>query len=319
MKRYRYLPPPHDRRFFVSHCSGMRSSLAAMDVFPAYFPLTGRTVVIAGSGEAADAKARLFLGSPANVLRVEDETAFDPETYAGAVLAFVASEDDAFALRAVAAAHAAHVPVNVTDRPALCDFTTPAVIDRGEVVAAVGTGGAAPLLASLLRTDIEARVPEGAGWVAALLRKLQDEVRAAFPDLAARRAFLRSVLAGPAAQAALEGDLEEAESLMRDAIAAGMSKVGRVRFIPGAGPAETLTLKAARILAEADVLAADEGADPQVLVLARRDARRAADATVDAMADLALQGLQVVRVTLGGADEQIAALRGLGVEAEKVR
>src|SRR5665213_1170712 len=128
-----------------------------MDAFPAFFPLAGATVVIAGAGEAADAKLRLFDGSPATVRRL-----------AGAALAFVASSDDAFAEAAAGAARAAHVPVNVVDRPALCDFTTPAVIDRGAVVAAIGTGGASPMLATLLRHDIEARVPEGAGRVAAL-------------------------------------------------------------------------------------------------------------------------------------------------------
>lgn len=268
-----------------------------MDVFPAYFPLAGRRVVIAGEGEGADAKARLFIGSPARLERVTGHIAFDPATYAGAVLAFIADADDAFVEQAAAAARAAHVPVNVADRPALCEFTTPAVIDRGEVVAAVGTGGAAPLLASLLRADIEARVPEGAGWVAALLRKMQGEVRDAFPDLAARRAFLRSVLSGPVAETALSGEVEEAERLLREAIAAGMARVGALRFVSGAGPADALTLKAARVLAEADVVRIDDDTDPQVAALVRRDARRAAaDEDLEA---LARQGLQVVRVYVG--------------------
>lgn len=292
-----------------------------MDAFPAFFPLHGRRVVIAGSGDMAEAKARLFVGSPAQVERIDGEAAFDPAAYAGAVLVFVASEDDGFAHLAAAAARAAHVPVNVADRPALCDFTTPAVIDRGEVVAAVGTGGAAPLLASLLRSDIEARVPEGAGWVAVLMRRLQGEVRAAFPDLAARRGFLRSVLSGPAAEAAMQGDLEGAEVLMREAIAAGLSRVGRVTVIPADGPAEALTLKAARILSEADVLACDDGVDPQVVALARRDARRVsgADAAPHALAALARQGLHLVRLTAGDRQDEIDALSALDVEVVSVR
>src|SRR4051794_7566269 len=107
-----------------------------MHAFPAFYPLAGRTVVVAGAGEAADAKVRLFDGSPATVKRLKGEAARDPAAYAGAALAFVASADDAFAEAAVAAARAAHVPVNAVDRPSLSDFTTPAVIDRGEVVAA---------------------------------------------------------------------------------------------------------------------------------------------------------------------------------------
>ncbi len=291
-----------------------------MDAFPAFYSLHGRRVVIAGSGEGAEAKARLFIGSPAQVDRIDGEAACDPAAYAGAVLAFVASADEAFASRAAAAARAAHVPVNVADRPALCDFTTPAVIDRGEVVAAIGTGGSAPLLASLLRSDIEARVPQGAGRVAVLMRRLQDEVRAAFPDLAQRRGFLRGVLSGPAAAAALADDMAGAETLMRQAIAQGVTRVGRVTFIPGAGPADSLTLKAARVLAEADVLAVDEGCDPQVAALARRDARRldGASASPTALADLARQGLHVVRIIRGEPEAEMAALAALAVEATAV-
>jgi precorrin-2 dehydrogenase / sirohydrochlorin ferrochelatase len=255
-----------------------------MDVFPAYFPLKGRRVVIAGEGEGAEAKARLFADAPAEIVRLNGEAALKAASYKGATLAFIAHADPAFLAQAAAAARKACVPVNVVDRPGLCDFNTPAVIDRGEVVAAVGTGGSAPLLASLLRADIEARVPEGAGWVAALLRKMQIEVRAAFPDLPARRAFLRRVIDGPVAKAAMSGELEEAEALMRAAITAG-----------------GLSLRAARILSEADAVAVDAGADEQVVVLVRRDARRlmGREATLDGMAELAQQGLQIVRLVVG--------------------
>src|SRR5204863_2423818 len=122
-----------------------------------------------------------------------------PKSYAGMTLAFVAGEDDAWVLQAVEAARAAGVPVNAADRPALCDFTTPAVIDRGEVVAAIGTGGGSPMLATMLRHDIEARMPEGAGRVAALFRTMQDEIRVALPETHRRRAFLPASLTGPAA------------------------------------------------------------------------------------------------------------------------
>jgi siroheme synthase (precorrin-2 oxidase/ferrochelatase) len=167
-----------------------------LDSFPAYFPLAGRKVVIAGSGDGADNKARLFEGSPATIVRLDGHAAFLPGSYAGAVLAFVASDDEVFVQAAAAAARAARVLVNVVDKPALCDFNTPAVIDRGEVVAAVGTGGSAPVLATMLRNDIEAQVPEGAGRVAALLRRFQEEVRKTLPAMHERRSFLRDAATG---------------------------------------------------------------------------------------------------------------------------
>ena len=290
-----------------------------MDAFPAFFPLTGRTVVIAGVGEGAEAKARLFAGSPARIIRIEDGRAFDAATYAGATLAFVAHADETWAAAAAAAARAAHVPVNVTDRPALCDFTTPAVIDRGEVVAAIGTGGGSPMLATLLRQDIETRVPQGAGRVAALFRTMQDEVRAALPDLPARRAFLRAALSGPAAEAAMRGDAERAAMLLRDALAKGDAGGGGVQYLDARGPADLVTLRAVQALAAADVLVCDEGVDPQVLALARRDAERrdaeAPEALAD-MADMADQGLRVVRLTVQDASSERTHLRGRNIVVE---
>ncbi len=284
-----------------------------MNAFPAYFPLAGKRVVIVGEGEAAEAKARLFLGSPAVVERMSTAAGADARAYIGAVLAFVATPDDAAAEAASRAARAAGVPVNVVDRLHLSDFVTPAVIDRGDVVAAVGTGGTAPILASLLRGDIEARVPEGAGRIAALLGRMQAEVRAAFPDLAQRRAFLRSVLDGPAADAALAGDGARAEALLREAIATGLTSAGAVRLIGGAGPADLLTLRAARALAEADVLVIDPNADPGIVTLARRDARRVASADVDraALEAMLAEGQQVVWIAgpqgLGAVQLNLAA------------
>ncbi len=246
-----------------------------MNSFPAYFPLTGKRVLIVGEGEAAEAKVRLFAGSPAVVERLSAVAGADARAYIGAVLAFVATPDDQAAEAAARAARAAGVPVNVVDRPQLCDFAPPAVIDRGDVVAAIGTGGTAPILASLLRGDIEARVPEGAGHIAGLLGHMQPEVRAAFPDLAQRRAFLRSVLDGPAAEAALAGDDSRAEALLREAISAGLATAGSVRLIDGSGPADLLTLRDARALAEVDLLVIDPArrSDPHHLQ-ALRQARR---------------------------------------------
>ncbi len=292
-----------------------------MDSFPAYFPLAGRTVVIAGSGEAADNKARLFDGSPATLVRVDGPAALLPGAYAGAVLAFVAGDDEVFLQAAARAARAARVLVNVVDKPAMSDFNTPAVIDRGEVVAAVGTGGGSPTLATKLRNDIEAQVPEGSGRVAALLRKFQDEVRSALPALHERRAFLRDAVSGEAAQAAMAGDMETAGKLFRQALAKGVGREGKVRFISGQGPSDLLTLRALRALGAADVLVADPGADPEVLTMARRDAQRLDPAEVEtqALIKLAGEGKQIVRLITAPVDPKVVeALAAASVAVEMI-
>jgi siroheme synthase-like protein len=289
-----------------------------VDVFPAYFPLAGRKVVVAGAGEAADAKARLFDGSPATLVRVEGPTAFLPGSYSGASLAFIAG-DELFVQAAAGAARAARALVNVVDHPALSDFHTPALVDRGEVVAAVGTAGSAPLLAALIRNAIETRIPEGAGKVAALLRRNQTAVREAIPDLTQRRAFLRDMLASPAAEAAMAGDMTTADRLFNAALANGGKAPGRVRFVAGRGAADLLTLRASRVLAEADVLVIPPGVEPGILAMARRDAARMTpeEASAEGLVGLAKAGRQVARLVTGPLDpHDLRTLTEAGVVVE---
>jgi precorrin-2 dehydrogenase/sirohydrochlorin ferrochelatase len=166
------------------------------------------------------------------------------------------------------------VPVNVVDRPELCDFTTPGIVDRGAVVGAVGTGGAAPVLATLLRNELEALWPADLGAKATLARAMQDEVRAALPHLRLRRAFLRDLLSGPAA------DLAAAQAKLE----AFTASPGRRVEIEAGGPAERLRLSEVRALSQADLVAAEPGCDPAVLAFARRDAER-----VEGVDDAALE------------------------------
>ena len=290
-----------------------------MNAFPAFFPLAGRSVAIAGEGEGAEAKARLFVGSPAIVVRLDNVAALDPTSYVGMALAFIAGDDEVWAREAADAARAAHVPVNVVDRPALCDFTTPSIIDRGTVVAAIGTGGASPMLATMLRQDIEARTPEGIGRVAELFQTMQDEVRAAFPDAGARRRFLRTALSSPAAEAALAGDLDAARSRLRALLAGGQTLPGAVNYIEAAGPAECLTLKAVRALAAADILVCDPGINLDILAMARRDAERLDGVGVAQLGEMARAGQLVARlVAATGWRTEQGQLDAAGIRTEEL-
>lgn len=289
-----------------------------METFPAYFPLAGRRVIIAGDGEGAEAKARLFDGSPAEVVRLAGAPALDPAAYHGAALIFVASYDEAFALAAAAAARTAGAPLNVVDRPEHSDFHTPAIIDRGQVVAAIGTAGAAPLMASLLRAEIEARIPQGAGRIAALLGEQRAALRAAFPDLAHRRAFLRAALTGPAADAAAAGDVALASERLTEAIARGWSAVGKLSFIAAPAQADLISLRAARALNIADIAIADAYAEPILAAHLRRDAERFAPPppTVEALVEHARAGrsIAIVSAAPDRALAAAAASRGVAVE-----
>lgn len=282
-----------------------------MNVFPAFLPLIDRLVAIVGEGEAAEAKARLFDGSPATLVYLTGEAARDPSAYAGVSLAFVAGEE-AFAKAAAAAARAGGVLVNVVDKPHLSDFQTPSIIDRGSVVGAIGTGGSAPVLASQLRSAIEAQWPEGLGAVADMLRLLQPEIRAALPDLDRRRAYLRDQLAGPAAAAALDGRVDEAVALARAALTTPSIRQGVIWRLEAPPSADLITIRALRVLARVDRLVASADADPDLLTLARRDAQRFTpkEAPAEQLRTWAAAGLEVVYLVgaMDGAVDQAGRL-----------
>jgi len=283
-----------------------------VDIFPAFYPLTGRRVVIAGEGEPAESKARLFAGSPAEVVRLVGVRALDPAAYAGAALIFVASWDEAFAIAATAVARTVGVPVNVVDRPAMSDFHTPAIVDRGAVVAAIGTGGGAPVLASLLRAEIEARIPADAGEIVKLFGQRRGALRAAFPDLSDRRSFFRAMLAGEMAKAAGDGDTVLGGQLLDAAIAKGWKAIGGVTFITLPAAADLISLRAVRVLNVADIVVEGAGAAPALQSHARRDAEHLPleTATATKLAELANAGLRIVLVGID--DPALVAEVGAG-------
>lgn len=277
-----------------------------MDVFPAFVPLAGSRVVIVGEGEAADAKARLFEGSPAELVRERDPArALLAETYAGFRLAFIALPE-ALAARAAGAARSAGALINVVDQPALCDFHTPSIVDRGSVVGAIGTGGVAPLLASRLRTEWEARWPPGLGRLAALLGTMRPRVRAQLSDIRERRTALARIMEGPAGAAALAGDMAAALRLAE----AGLSQPGTARgeVVRIAAPLdpELLTVRDLRRLARADRVIASDDVHPDILVHARRDAVRLPSADEASLAAWAGAGETVVVISAAPIEETAA-------------
>ncbi|AXE62852.1 uroporphyrinogen-III C-methyltransferase [Hyphomonas sp. CACIAM 19H1] len=325
-----------------------------MRQFPAFFNLEGARIVVFGGGEEAARKLRLFHASGAEVVLVGgfDEAALAAEfddwvdtrarsqiasALEGARLAIIAEESPAHRAEALAAVRARNIPVNVVDQPEDCDFTVPSILDRGEIVAAIGSGGAAPVLAKSIRAKLEALLPQRIGDLAALARSLRGFVGETIPDKSARRRYWERALSGPAAEAAYAGDLERAEALLRQqARAAGRAR--GVVHIVGAGPGdpELLTLKALRLIQEADVVYYDRLVSPEIIGLIRRDAARVpvgkskGDHSVpqteihERLIASAREGLRVVRLKggdpfiFGRGGEELEAVRAEGIEVHVV-
>lgn len=226
---------------------------------PVFVQLDGRPVILAGAGTTAEAKRRLLERAGAVIM---DETG-------DARLAIVACDDPE---PVAARLKARGILVNVADRPDLCDFTLPAIVERDPVTVAIGTGGASAGLAAALRQRLEAMLPAGLGRLAETLRGSRDAIRARWPEAGERRRAIGAALAGPLdpLQDQPEGAVEH--WLGAPAAAPG----GLVRIALRSADPDALTLREARLLAQADRVTHRAEVPLAILTRARADAERIA-------------------------------------------
>ena len=235
-----------------------------MHQLPIFLNLAGRTVVLIGEGEAADAKARLIQRAGGRIVPAWEE---------GATIAFVALDDENEARAAAADLRARGLLVNVVDRPDLCDFTTPAIIDRAPVTIAVGTGGASAGLAKAVRQRIEAFLPARLGALATALYAARAAMKARWPAAADRRRAIDAALAPGGALDPLDSDAaEKVDRWLAGEIGAQPSRLEVIR-LTGPDP-DDLTLRAARLLGEADHIFHPQHVPAAILDRARADAVR---------------------------------------------
>ena len=306
-----------------------------MRFLPVCLDLTSGRVILVGAGELAMSKLRLLLSAHATVrwypghADVADEiiqlstgegqlevSLDDPRTaeFPNAVAVVcvgggLLDEDIATCVRALG------IPVNVVDRPEVSTFVFPAIVDRGEVVVAIGTSGHAPVLARRLRERIEAIIPARIGALAELMGRYRRRVIAAQPALSPRM-FWQTVVDGPIGADVLAGRTAQAEAALVSAIAGAQRKghkaLGTVALV-GAGPGDPdlITLRALQALQDADVVFYDELVTEAILERARRDAERVfvgkrrgergigQDEINRRLAEAARAGLRVVRLKGG--------------------
>lgn len=275
--------------------------------YPIFMDLTGRRALVLGAGDAAERKAASLRAAGADVVV---EARFAPALLDGCVLAIGAGAPEA-ELRALShAAQLRAIPVNVVDRPDLSTFITPAVVDRDPVTVAISTGGEAPVLANGLRARIEAAIPPGFASLVALLGRLRAELRARFPDAAQRRRAIAAGLAGAAPALAFAGHATEAEAAFRRDMQS--ARPGGSVALVGAGPGapDLLTLRAQRLLGEADVIVHDRLVGAEILDLARRDARRIDAGKARARHTLPQEEINALLIGLAREGHRVVRLKG---------
>lgn len=268
-----------------------------MDFLPVNLDLKGQPVLVVGGGAVAQRKAELLARAQAVVsvvapdIRGELEALANRsgglavrERYAAPVLAgktlvVAATDDEDVNAQVSRDAKSRGILVNVVDRPALCTFIFPAIVDRSPVIISVSSGGAAPVLARLVRARIETLIPAAYGRLAALASRFRGRVKEKLGSGDARRRFWENVLSGPIAERVFSGQDAQADQLLERALDTAAQRearhVGEV-YLVGGGPGDPdlLTFRALRLMQQADVVLYDRLVSPGVLDLVRRDAER---------------------------------------------
>lgn len=335
-----------------------------MDYFPLFHDVRGRHCLLVGGGAVAARKLRLLLKTPVTVhlfspklhreteeLHLQhpqqinwfarefdlnlDQTHIDQQ-----VFVIAATDDSDFNQQLSELCSVKNIPVNVVDQPELCSVITPAIVDRSPVVLAISTAGKAPVLARRIRRQLEELLPKNLGAFADMLGAFRQKISSTIVDEKNRLRFWQWLVDGPAQEAALKNNLSQCKEIIDQALLSPSSEItteGEV-YLVGAGPGdpELLTLKALRLMQQADVVLYDRLVSPAIMDLLRRDAeqiyvgKRRSDHAVpqddinQLLASLAKEGKRVLRLKggdpfiFGRGGEELETLAQQGVNFQVV-
>lgn len=265
-----------------------------MDIFPISLKLQQQPCLIVGGGHIAYRKAvllakagaTLHVISPdidANLLEIVEQSGgqYTKAAYGSGFalrdyrLVIAATDDKAVNQAVFEACEAENVLVNSVDDPPHCRFMVPAIIDRSPLVVSIATNGASPVLSRQIRTQLEASIPHGMGKLADFSGKWRAAVKAKIENPDERRIFWEDLYASPLKEQVFNGNAAEADRLIEQALIEWKQPKGEV-YLVGAGPGdpELLTLKALRLMQQADVVIYDRLVSAPIMELCRRDAEK---------------------------------------------
>lgn len=265
-----------------------------MDYLPLFFDLKKQPCLIVGGGTVATRKARLLNKAQAIIHvvapTIEDELLALVKTSGGEfiqgeyfssvldhiVLIISATDDEAVNEKVAADCHARKLPVNVVDNPRLCSVIMPAIVDRDPLLIGITSGGESPVLARLLRTQLESSISARYGELGKLASAFRQQVKDTFASEDERRRFWEAVINGEIGEKVLAGNLAQARVDLKNKIdQKELSTHGEV-YLVGAGPGDPdlLTFKALRLMQKAEVVLYDRLVSPEIVDMTRRDAQR---------------------------------------------
>lgn len=265
-----------------------------MQTLPVFLNVKNRQCLLVGEGDSAQRKRLLLECAGADVVSVATH-AFDESLLQQVALVIVASDDMVLAEHIFSIAKTKNIPVNVVDKPALCTFIFPAIVERGAITVAVSSNGVAPVLTRLLRARIEALLPSSLGELAQQVGNFRQHVAVQVTDAKQRLRFWDSVLQRYLIGAGsrdvpykTENFSEQLEQFVR-----GNAALGHVAIVgSGMGDPDSLTFKALRVLQACDSVIADPLVSHDICCLARRDAQQHALRSGDDVFSLLCDGVK---------------------------
>ena len=302
-----------------------------MEQLPVSLNLKGKKVVVTGGGTVAARKAELALRAGAHVLVVTPELGpeFHPisQLYPGfshragvpvskdfehAIIVYGASENDVEDRNVRELARAQGALVNVPDKPELCDFSMPSILDRSPLLIAISSAGTSPLLGRQIKERLETTIPAAYGNLARFLGGIREHVAARIPDNRQRRYFFEKLLDSTVADLVLAGDEARARIVLETQLDNHAAPTTGEVYLVGGGPGDPdlLTFRAMRLLQRADVVVYDRLVGSPILDLVRRDAERIYVGKMMNKHELSQEEISQLLVKLAREGKRVLRLKG---------
>ena len=301
-----------------------------MDIFPISLKLQQQPCLIVGGGHIAYRKAVLLAkaGAKVDVLAPEIDVnllqlvqqsqgqyvqdVFSPSTALRHYRLVIAATDNNLVNQQVfAACEAENVLVNSVDDPPHCRFMVPAIIDRSPLVISVASNGTSPVLSRQIRTQLESSIPHGMGKLAEFSGQWRTAVKQKIVNPDERRIFWEELYASPLKEQVFNDNLDAANQSIQQALAEWQTPKGEV-YLVGAGPGdpELLTLKALRLMQQADVVIYDRLVSAPILELCRRDAEKVYVGKARSNHAVPQEGINALLVKYAQAGKRVCRLKG---------
>ncbi len=301
-----------------------------MDIFPISLKLQQQPCLIVGGGHIAYRKAVLLhkagavihIIAPdidANLLQLVEESQgqYIQALYPAQIqlndyrLVIAATDDYAVNTQVFEDCEALKILVNSVDDPPHCRFMVPAIVDRSPLVISVASNGTSPVLSRQIRTQLETSIPHGMGKLAEFSGKWRAAVKAKISNPDERRVFWEDLYASSLKERVFHDNLVEADRLIEQALAEWKTPKGEV-YLVGAGPGdpELLTLKALRLMQQADVVIYDRLVSPAIMELCRRDATKIYVGKARSNHAVPQEGINALLVEYASKGQRVCRLKG---------